>query len=99
MGVVRGGVAWACVALAARGLAAEPAEAPRPNGPTPLAVEQALEELRSGDWVLKWAAMTQLARWRVKEADAPLKAILAGKDHPWVRGRALEKSPSPARSL
>ncbi|MBM4040627.1 MAG: HEAT repeat domain-containing protein [Planctomycetes bacterium] len=89
MGLVGSSAAWVCVALAALGLAAETVEAPRANGPTPLAVEQAFEELRSGDWVLKWAAMSQLARWRVKEAEAPLKGILGGKDPPWVRGRAL----------
>ncbi len=89
MSVARGCAAWVCAALAAWGLGGEPAEAPRANGPTPLAVEEAFEELKSGDWVLKWAAMSQLARWKVKEADAPLKAILSGKDHPWVRGRAL----------
>lgn len=61
----------------------------RANGPTPLGVEQAFEDLKSGDWILKWAAMTQLARWRVKEATPALRGILGGKEHPWVRGRAL----------
>jgi len=67
------------------------AEAPRAEGAAaqPLAVEKALEELKSDDWVLKWAAMSQLARWKAAEAVPPIKAVLAGKDHPWVRGRAL----------
>ncbi|MFP4056517.1 MAG: HEAT repeat domain-containing protein [Candidatus Brocadiia bacterium] len=55
----------------------------------PLAVERALEELRSGDWILTWKAMRQLARWEVEEAVPPLQAILEGDGHPWVRGRAL----------
>jgi len=88
MRLLRLAVTWVSVALVGRCLAGAP-ETPRPNGPTPLAVEQAFEELKSPDWVLKWAAMSQLARWKVKEADAPLKAILSGNDHPWVRGRAL----------
>jgi HEAT repeat protein len=77
-------------ALAVPCAAAAP-EVPRANGapPTPLAVEQALEELKADDWILKWAAMSQLARWKVKEAAQPIKAVVAGRDHPWVRGRAL----------
>ncbi len=67
------------------------AEVPRANGPqaTPLAIEQAFGDLKSSDWILKWAAMSQLARWKVAEAAPALKAILGGSDHPWIRGRAL----------
>lgn len=66
-------------------------EAAHANGaaPTPLAVEQAFADLKSSDWIIKWAAMSQLARWRVKEAAPQLKAVLSGTDHPWLRGRAL----------
>jgi len=54
-----------------------------------LAVERALDELKSQDWILKWAAMSELARWKVKEAATPIRSILSGRGHPWVRGRAL----------
>jgi len=58
--------------------------------PTPLQLEQALEDLEAGDWILKWAAMTRLARWRVTEAVGPIRKTLDSKnEHPWVRGRAL----------
>jgi len=79
------------VLVAAAAAHAASAEAPKANGPapTPLAIEQALDDLKSADWILRWAAMTQLARWRVKEAVPPIKGILSGRDHPWVRGRAL----------
>ncbi len=54
-------------------------EAPRANGPqaTPLAIEQAFGDLKSPDWILKWAAMSQLARWRAAEAAPALKAVLS----------------------
>jgi HEAT repeat protein len=48
-----------------------------------------MEELKSDDWILAWRAMTQLARHKAKEAVPQLRAILGGKRHPWVRGRAL----------
>jgi len=84
--------AWLPAIAAACGLASAgaPPEPPRANGAaTPLAIEQALDDVRSGDWILQWAAMSQLARWKAKEAAPQLKAVLAGKDAPWVRGRAL----------
>jgi len=62
---------------------------PLPAQATPLAVAQALSNLKSADWILKWAAMKQLARWKVKDAAPQLRAELAGRGHPWVRGRAL----------
>jgi len=65
------------------------ARASRADEASPLAIERALSDLGSGDWVLQWAAMSQLARWKTKEAVPPVKAILVGKAHPWVRGRAL----------
>jgi len=72
-------------------LGAATPEAPRAAEPRPdpLAVEQALDALKTGDWILKWEAMSQLARWKCKDAAGALKAILTGQDHPWVRGRAL----------
>jgi len=75
-------------ALPALAGAVEPKQANGAAG-DPLAVEQALATLKSGDWILKWEAMSQLARWKTKEAVPALKAVLAGQDHPWVRGRAL----------
>lgn len=90
-------VGWAlsllvlAAALPGIGTAGTPSETPRANGAaaTPLAIEQALDDVKSGDWILQWAAMSQLARWRTTGAAPQLKAVLAGKDHPWVRGRAL----------
>ncbi|NQT88192.1 HEAT repeat domain-containing protein [bacterium] len=57
--------------------------------PAPLAIELAMTELQSDDWILAWRAMTQLAHHKAAEAVPPLRAILTGKKHPWLRGRAL----------
>ncbi|MFW6163265.1 MAG: HEAT repeat domain-containing protein, partial [Planctomycetota bacterium] len=55
----------------------------------PLAVEQALTDLRSGDWVLQWQALRQLADWEVADAAPAIREVLAKDRRPWVRGRAL----------
>lgn len=54
-----------------------------------VAVARAIEDLQSPDWIVKHRAIRQFVRWQTPAAKAPLKAILAGKAHPWVRGRAL----------
>jgi len=60
------------------------------NGaPRPAEVLRTVEELKSTDWILQHRAIRQLARWKARQAKAPLEALLAGKSHPWVRGRAL----------
>jgi len=65
------------------------ASAAEKKEPTPLQIEKALEELQAADWILKWAAMSRLARWHATEAVEPIRKIVDGDDHPWVRGRAL----------
>ncbi|MDP6354774.1 MAG: HEAT repeat domain-containing protein [Planctomycetota bacterium] len=57
--------------------------------PNPKQVQLTLNELQSGDWLIKWEAMQKLSQWEVAEAVQPILAILKGKEHPWVRGRAL----------
>lgn len=91
--VNRDGLVSACAVLAlALARPASPDEAAGTNGraaATPLEVEQAFEDLKSPDWILKWSAMSRLARWGVRDAAPQLRAVLGGRDHPWVRGRAL----------
>ena len=65
------------------------ATAPLNGAVGPLAVEEAIRNLASPDWVLQAEAIAVLARAKEPQAVAPLKAILAGQGHPWVRGRAL----------
>lgn len=60
--------------------------------PTTAQIADTLEELDKADrsdWILRYRAISRLGRWKVAKAAEPLRAILAGKDHPWVRGRAL----------
>jgi len=57
--------------------------------PSPLAVERALTDLASGDWVLQWQALRQLADWKVATAEPQIRALLKADARPWVRGRAL----------
>ena len=54
-----------------------------------MAVEQALADLASGDWVLQWQALRQLADWQVAAAAPQIRTLLANDKRPWVRGRAL----------
>ena len=76
------------IALAAAvGLhAGEPAGA---KPPPPLELERALDELASGDWVLQWQALRQLADWGAKDSAPAIRAVLKDDKRPWVRGRAL----------
>ncbi|MDP6357877.1 MAG: HEAT repeat domain-containing protein [Planctomycetota bacterium] len=75
-----------CLAcILALGLVSIPAEPP----PSALALDKAFADLKNGDWILKSAAMSQLAKWNIDEAEKPIRAILIGKEHPWLRGRAL----------
>ena len=63
--------------------------ATRPAAASPADVTRAVDDLRSGDWIIQYRAISQLARWRSRSAATNLRAVLAGKDIPWVRGRAL----------
>jgi len=56
---------------------------------TPLAVEEAMASLHSGDWILQADAMELLAAWRRTDAAPELRALAGGTAPPWVRGRAL----------
>lgn len=83
-------VAAALVCLAAWALAAPgPAAHGREGPPDSNAIEEALGQLNSPDWILQARGMAVLGRAKAKQAAAPLKAILAGQGHPWIRGRAL----------
>jgi len=53
------------------------------------ALAQAADELAGGDWVLQYRAIRRLAELGTPEARRQLEGLLAGKEHPWVRGRAL----------
>jgi HEAT repeat protein len=64
-------------------------EEARPPAADVIAIEDALGQLSSPDWILQARGMAALARAKEPRAVAPLKAILAGQGHPWVRGRAL----------
>ena len=80
------------IALAlAAGLTAAAGEAPAQDkaAPDPLAVERAMGELRSGDWILQWRAMRRLADWRVADAAPAIREVLGRDKRPWLRGRAL----------
>lgn len=68
---------------------AMPLRAGEAKAPNPLAVEQALDDLASGDWILQWKALRQLADWKVADAAPVIRDILAKDKRPWVRGRAL----------
>jgi len=57
--------------------------------PDAVAVDEAVRQLNSPDWVLQAQAIAVLARAKSRPAVAPLKEILAGKGRPWIRGRAL----------
>ncbi len=76
-----------CFALAVLALTCALAgEAPRPE---PLAVERALGDLRSGDWILQWKALRELATWKIEAAAPAIREVLAKDKRPWLRGRAL----------
>ena len=64
-------------------------EEARPPTADVIAIEDALGQLTSPDWILQARGMAALARAKEPRAIAPLKAILAGQGHPWARGRAL----------
>jgi len=66
--------------------AAAPAAA---NAPDAMAVDDAIRQLNSPDWILQAEAIALLARAKAPQAVAPLKGVLAGQWSPWVRGRAL----------
>ncbi|MDA1137207.1 MAG: HEAT repeat domain-containing protein [Planctomycetota bacterium] len=59
------------------------------TAPSALALDKAFADLKDGDWILKSAAMSQLAQWKIADAEKPLREVLAGKEHPWLRGRGL----------
>ncbi|MBN1674436.1 MAG: HEAT repeat domain-containing protein [Kiritimatiellae bacterium] len=55
-----------------------------------LAVEDALEDLRGGDWILQQEAMLELARARARAGVQPLRGLLQDtRADAWLRGRAL----------
>ena len=60
-----------------------------PPARSPGAIDEALGQLASTDWILQAEGMSVLAEAKVKQAVPPLRAILAGNGHPWIRGRAL----------
>ena len=64
-------------------------EGARSSIPEQVTVEQALERLESGDWILQWQAMKYLSRRKTEEAAPVLEQILTGKRHDWLKGRAL----------
>ncbi|MCX5675917.1 MAG: HEAT repeat domain-containing protein [Planctomycetota bacterium] len=67
-----------------------PVDAAAPGGaPDAAAVDEALGQLNSPDWILQARSIAVLARAKAPQALAPLKAILAGQGRPYVRGRAL----------
>ncbi len=82
----------ACLILAAclapADAAPQPPE-PAPRKPAPLDVARAIDDLDAGDWVLRHRAIVQLGRWRAERAAEPLRKLLEGDGHPWLRGRAL----------
>jgi HEAT repeat protein len=75
--------------LLAAGAPLASGEEARPPAADTIAIEDALRQLSSPDWILQARGMAALARAKESRAVAPLKAILAGQGHPWVRGRAL----------
>lgn len=62
---------------------------PAADAPGALAVDEAVRQLSSPDWILQAEAIALLARAKTPEAVAPLKSILAAQGRPWIRGRAL----------
>ena len=53
-------------------------------------VQQALQQLQSDDWILRWQAMDELVALKAPAAIAPLSAIvISPKENPWIRSRAL----------
>ncbi len=52
-------------------------------------LETALTDLTSGDWILQWGAMDTLASSKAKVGIEPLRKLLADKNQPWLRARAL----------
>ena len=59
------------------------------DSPSELVVQKAMDDLASQDWILQYMAMTEVGRWRTKQAVAPLRAIYSGNSQPWIKGRAL----------
>ena len=83
-------VAAALLCLAACAPAAPAPASPARESPLdPVAIDEALGQLSAPDWILQARGMKVLGRAKAKQAVAPLKAILAGQSHPWVKGRAL----------
>lgn len=60
-----------------------------PREPDPLAIEKALAQLDSPDWMLKSEAIARLGQWQAQEAVPRLTAMLDGKQDPWQAGAAL----------
>ena len=70
--------------------AAEPsAKSGDTNRVSPLAIEKALSQLDSPDWMLKSEAIALLGQRKAHEAVPRLTAMLDGKQEPWLAGAAL----------
>jgi HEAT repeat protein len=69
--------------------AAAPAATTAPDKPNVLQVQQALDDLKSPDWIVQSAAMATLASAGAAEAVEPLGAIFKTGATPYLRGRAL----------
>ena len=75
--------------LATLAIAAAGASPTKPTSRPAADVRRAVADLKSDDWIVQYRAISQLARWGAVSARQPLEAVLTGKAHPWVRGRAL----------
>jgi len=53
------------------------------------AVERAVAELKSGDWILQYRAIRRISAAGGPQAETLLEGVLRGKHHPWLQGRAL----------
>lgn len=68
-------------------VAAQAVCAATPSAPE---VERALDQLKTGDWILQAEAMAQLGQWKAVEAVAQLDGMLQDtRLNPWLRGQAL----------
>ena len=90
VGLLRAALAVCLVPnLSLSGTAASTRPTTAPAGQDAIALRQTLADLKTGDWILQWEAVTKLSRWKAPAAVAPLRELLMKHPSPWMRGKAL----------
>ncbi|HLX63656.1 MAG TPA: HEAT repeat domain-containing protein [Planctomycetota bacterium] len=84
--LTRAGRLLTCAALSCAALCADAPKAPASDAAL---VERALADLGSGDWVLQWEAVHDLAERRAEQAAPKLEELLSDKNEAWLRAEAL----------